>query len=308
MLAHPDKTLVIILGPTGSGKSDLAVRLAQKLDTEIVSVDSRQIYRGMAIGTAQPSTEQQRAVPHHFIASHEIDDAFTCGRYETEAIALLDRLFAVRDVVVAVGGSGLYIDALCNGMDSLPEGDPELRRELMRRLTENGLWSLAEELKRLDPEYYERIDRQNPQRIVRALEVCLQTGRTYSSLRKGTATKRDFDIIKIGMLLPREELYARIDRRVEAMMEAGLDAEARALYPYRQLNALQTVGYRELFDHFDGRRSLESAVELVKRNSRRYAKRQMTWFGRDKAIAWFDPRDPTAIEEHLKIIFRQVND
>jgi tRNA dimethylallyltransferase len=294
------KTLVAVVGPTGSGKTELAVFLAGEFETEIVSADSRQLFRGMAIGTAQPSPEQLRAVTHHFIASHDIADTVSCGRYEAEATTLLDRLFARHEVVITVGGSGLYIDALCNGIDPLPEGDPDLRRELRRRLTDEGLEVLVEELELLDPAYCEQVDRRNQQRIVRALEVCLQTGRPFSSFRQGTSIKRDFNIIKIGVRLDRAELYARIDRRVDAMMEAGLETEARALYPCRELNALQTVGYRELFDYFDGLSTRERAVELIKRNSRRYAKRQTTWFSRDGSTAWFAPTEPAAAVEYIR--------
>ncbi len=283
------KRLLVIVGPTGAGKTDLAVRLALHYGAPILSTDSRQLYRGMAIGTAQPSPEQLAAVEHHFIASHDIAEHLSCGEYAEQALARLHELFRRCDTVLAAGGSGLYVRALCEGMDDLPQADPALRQQLAERLAAEGVAPLAEELRRLDPTYYEQVDRSNPARVVRALEVCLQTGRPFSELRTGARRPRDFRIVKAGVTLPREELYRRIDRRVDAMLEAGLEAEARALYPFRDLNALQTVGYRELFAWFDGSITREEAVELIKRNSRRYAKRQLTWFRRDPQIRWFAP-------------------
>lgn len=284
-------TLVMIVGPTGSGKTDLSLAVACHFGSPVVGADSRQIYKGMAVGTAQPTPEQLSKVQHYFIASHEITDNYTCARYEEEALVLLDELFKKHNVVVAVGGSGLYIDALCSGMDPMPDTDDGLRAQLVQRLKENGLDDLLEQLEQLDPVCYEKIDHANPQRVMRALEVCIQTGKPYSALRQGLKQDRDFNVIKIGTLMPREELYARINRRVDDMIAAGLESEARNLYPHRHLNALQTVGYREWFSYFDGETTREEAVELIKRNSRRYAKRQMTWFGRDETITWFDPSD-----------------
>ncbi|MDE6622836.1 MAG: tRNA (adenosine(37)-N6)-dimethylallyltransferase MiaA, partial [Alistipes sp.] len=292
------KRLLVVVGPTGSGKTDLSIRLARHYGAPILSTDSRQVFRGMPIGTAQPTAEQLRAAEHHFIASHEITDDLSCGEYEVQALARLRELFAKHDRVIAVGGSGLYVRALCEGMDELPQADPELRAKLAERLAAEGVGALAEELGRLDPAYYAAVDRSNPARVVRALEVCLQTGRPFSEMRTGRRRERDFEIVKIGVTLPREELYQRIDRRVDAMMAAGLEAEARALYPFRHLNALQTVGYRELFEWFDGRIGCEEAVELVKRNSRRYAKRQLTWFRRDAEVRWFAPNDDEAIIDY----------
>ncbi len=293
------KRLVVIVGPTGCGKTDLSIRLARHFAAPILSTDSRQVYRGMAIGTAQPSAEQLAAVEHHFIASREVTDELNCGRYEVEALERLEELFREHDTVVAVGGSGLYVKALCEGMDSLPQADEELRRNLMQRLETEGVASLAEELRQLDPDYWEVVDRSNPARVLRAVEVCLQTGRPYSAQRTGIRRARPFDIIKIGVTLPREELYDRIDRRVDIMMAEGLEAEARKMYPHRALNALQTVGYREMFEWMDGRISRDEAVELIKRNSRRYAKRQLTWFRRDSEVCWFAP---TATEEIVAYI------
>ena len=285
------KRLIVIVGPTGSGKTDLSIRLALHYRAPILYTDSRQVYRSMPIGTAQPTDEQLKTVEHHFIASHDIKDRLNCGEYEVQALACLEKLFAQHDDVVAVGGSGLYVRALCEGMDELPQADEALRRELERRLADEGIGALAAQLRELDPRYYEEVDRSNPARVVRALEVCLQTGRPYSAQRTGVRRERPFRIIKIGVDLPREVLYDRINRRVDAMVAEGLEAEARRLYPHRELNALQTVGYREFFDCFDGRVTRDEAVELIKRNTRRYAKRQLTWFRRDPEIRWFSPTD-----------------
>lgn len=293
------KRLVVIVGPTGSGKTDLSIRLARHYRVPILSTDSRQVYRGMPIGTAQPSKEQLEAVEHHFIASHDINDRLNCGAYEVQALDCLEKLFTQHDVVVAVGGSGLYVQALCEGLDDLPQADEQLRRELEQQLADMGIEALVDRLRELDPDYCEAVDRSNPARVIRALEVCLQTGRPYSALRTGARRERPFRIIKIGVDLPREILYDRINRRVDAMIADGLEQEARHLYPFRALNALQTVGYREFFEYFDGRIPYEQAVELIKRNSRRYAKRQLTWFRRDTQIRWFDPADAEAMINYI---------
>ena len=284
-------TLIVVVGPTGSGKSALAVKLAQHYNAPVISTDSRQVFRNMAIGTAQPTAEELAAAKHYFIADREVEDDFNCGKYEVEALALLERLFAENRYVVAVGGSGLYIQALCEGMDSLPEADDALRAELKARLASEGLEVLADELRRLDPKYAEEVDIQNPARVMRALEVCITTGRPYSEQRVGKVAERPFNIVKVGTDMSRDVLYERINRRVDMMVEQGLVAEAMAMYPKRHLNALQTVGYRELFEHFDGNCSLEEAIELIKRNSRRYAKRQLTWFRRDESTGWYSPDD-----------------
>ena len=295
----PIKRLLVVVGPTGSGKTDLSIRLALHYGAPILSTDSRQVYRGMPIGTAQPSADQLQAVEHHFIASHDLTDNLNCGEYEVQALARLEELFADHDWVVAVGGSGLYVRALCEGMDDLPQADEPLRRELEHRLAEEGLGALAEELRELDPEYCRTADLNNPARVMRALEVCLLTHMPYSRQRTGERRPRPFEIVKIGIDLPRDVLYDRINRRVDRMLADGLEAEARALYPYRELNALKTVGYREFFDYFDGRIGYDEAVELIKRNSRRYAKRQLTWFRRDSEIRWFAPDDDAAIIAYI---------
>lgn len=294
------KTIVVVTGPTGSGKTALAIAIAQHFGTSVVSADSRQIYKGMAIGTAQPTPEELAAVDHHFIASCDITEECTAGKYERDALRMLEKLFQETDIVVVAGGSGLYIDALCHGMNDFPETDAGLRAELAGRLRDNGLDDLLSELEELDPEYYESVDKFNPVRIIRALEVCRQTGRPYSEQRTGHRAARPFGVIKIATDMPREELYERINRRVDEMVAAGLEQEVRNLYPYRELQALQTVGYRELFDYFDGTTTYEEAIDLVKRNSRRYAKRQMTWLRRYHDIAWFDPSDHEAVINHIE--------
>lgn len=294
------KRLIVIVGATGSGKTDLSIGVAEHFGAPIISTDSRQFYRGMAIGTAQPSREQMSRVEHHLVDCLDVSEEFNCGAYERVALERLSELFEKHDTVVAVGGSGLYIKALCEGMDDLPDADPALREELLKRLETEGLESLVEQLRELDEVYYNEVDRCNPQRVLRAVEVCLTTGQPYSSLRKGGTKTRDFEIVKVGIDYPREELYDRINRRVDMMMTEGLEAEARAMLPHRHLNALQTVGFSEMFDYFDGTITKEEAVELIKRNSRRYAKRQMTWFRRDKDIRWFEKPTPEDVIEYLE--------
>ena len=298
-MSSKQPTLIVIVGPTGSGKTSLAVTLARHYSAPIISTDSRQFYRGLPIGTAQPTAEELSLAEHHFIADRDVDDDFNSGRYEQEALTRLDELFKRHDVVVAVGGSGLYIQALCEGMDNLPEANEELRQSLKQRLEREGIEPLFDELRRLDADYAEVVDRHNPARIMRALEVCITSGKPYSEQRKGEKQQRPFRIVKIGTDLPRDVLYERINLRVDMMISQGLEAEARAMLAKRELNSLQTVGYREMFDYFDGNCSLDEAIELIKRNSRRYAKRQLTWFRRDAEIAWFSPHDIEPIISHI---------
>lgn len=293
-------TLIVIVGPTGSGKTDVSIELAEYFSAPIISTDSRQVFKGLPIGTAQPSEEQLTRVKHYFIADREITDEYTCGMFEKEALELLEKLFKTHDYVVAVGGSGLYVDALCNGLDQLPLADGATREQLSYRLEHNGIDDLLKELRELDEDYYNQVDRHNPARVMRALEVCLVSGRPYSQQRKCQKAERPFRIVKIGINMNREILYDRINRRVDMMIEAGLEQEARAVYPHRSLNSLQTVGYKEMFEYFDGNISYEEAVELIKRNSRRYAKRQLTWFNRDKEIEWFENKEIKKMQNFLE--------
>lgn len=280
------KELTIILGPTGVGKTDFSLQLAQEYGSPIINCDSRQIYREMNIGTASPTAEQLAQVRHYFIHTHSVTQYYTAGLYELEAMALLEKLFEKLDRVVMVGGSGMYIDALCNGLDDFPPADLLLRKSLMERLEKEGLESLRNELRVLDKASYDIIDIANPQRVVRALEVTLQTGRKFSEWKSAPKKERFFTIRKIGLNREREELYDRINRRVDVMMEQGLLAEVESLSEYKNLPALKTVGYREIFEYMDGVHSLEKAIELIKRNSRHYAKKQLTYWGRDKNIEW----------------------
>lgn len=298
------KKLLVILGPTAVGKTDFSIGKALSLGSPVISCDSRQIYREMRIGTAVPSASQLAAVKHYFIQTHSVTDLYTAGRYEIEAIDLIERLFGEgHDTLVMAGGSGFYIDAVCNGLDDFPATDPQLRKDLSQRLRDEGVESLRLDLKRLDPESYATIDIANGQRVVRALEVCLMTGRPFSSFKTSPRKRRDFEIEKIGLSRPREELYSRIDRRVVSMIEEGLVDEVRSLMPFRDTAALQTVGYREIFawlDCLEGRVSqssvrgdgpvatLERAVELIQRNTRHYAKRQMSYWRRDRDIRWIE--------------------
>ena len=282
------KELTIILGPTGVGKTDYSIELAKEYGSPIINCDSRQIYKEMNIGTASPSARQLEEVRHYFIHTHSVTGYYTAGLYELEAMALLEELFKEHDRLVMVGGSGMYIDALCNGLDDFPPADLKLRDSLMQRLADEGIESLRNELRVLDRVSYDTIDIANPQRVVRALEVTLQTGRKFSDWKSAPKKERPFAIRKIGINRNREELYDRINRRVDIMMEQGLLKEVESLVQYRNLPALKTVGYREIFEYMDGKHSLETAVELIKRNSRHYAKKQLTYWGRDKEIEWFN--------------------
>lgn len=289
--------LLVIAGPTASGKTDLAIRLAQSLGTVIISADSRQFYREMNIGTAKPTPEQLALVPHYFINSHSIANFYSVGDYEREVLALLNDLFTKHHVVVMVGGSGLYIRAVCQGVDDFPLALPEVKQQLLSLLATEGIVKLQELLLEKDPVYHKIVDLNNPQRLIRALEVCLSNGQPFSDFRSGIMTSRPFRMVKIGLEMERETLYNRINQRVEDMMANGLLEEAKQLYPSRHQNALQTVGYSELFDHLDGNYSLEEAVALIKRNSRRYAKRQMTWLRKESDLVWISPTEIDSILE-----------
>lgn len=295
------KKLIVIGGPTASGKTGLAIALAKKFHTEIISADSRQFYNKLDIGTAKPSTTELNSVVHHFINFLEPNEDYNIGRFEIEALKKIEELFKTNEHVVLVGGSGLYIQAVCEGIDELPESDPILREKFKKIIEEDGLEKLAEYLKEKDPEYFEIVDKKNKHRIIRALEVIEQGGITYTELRKSNKKIRPFDIIKIAIDLDRKELYQKINERVDDMMKLGLVGEVTSLLPYRNLNALKTVGYEEIFDYLDHTIPLDEAVELIKKHSRNYAKRQVTWFKRDKKFEWIKGN---LLEEATKIIFR----
>lgn len=281
-----DKELIIILGPTGVGKTDYAIDLALALGSPVISADSRQIFKEMKIGTAPPDKEQLERVRHYFIFSNSVADYYTAGRYELEAMALVEELFKTHNKLVMAGGSGLYIDAFCNGLDDFPPADQALRAELTARADNEGLESLVRQLAEIDPESYSSIELSNKQRVIRAVEVTLQTGRKFSDWKSSPKNQRPFKITKVGLTRDRAELYDRINRRVDLMIENGLVEEVEALAPYRNMPALNTVGYKEIFDYLDGNQSLDAAIDLIKRNSRRYAKRQLTYWGRDNSISW----------------------
>lgn len=283
------KILYVVCGPTAVGKTDNAIELAEKLNTEIISADSRQLYREIPIGTAQPTEEQLNRVKHHFIACRSIEEDYNAGMFERDALQLLDELFLKHDTVICCGGTGLYIKALCQGLDNLPEADEQIRQQLTQQFEKEGLEPLQNQLKALDPVHFERMDAHNPQRIIRALEVCISTGKPFSSFHQGEKKKRPFNIKKIGLELPREELYNRINQRVDHMLEHGWLQEAQAVYDQRHLNALNTVGYKELFQHLAGELTLAEATEKIKTNTRRFAKRQLTWFKRDEEVEWIAP-------------------
>jgi tRNA dimethylallyltransferase len=294
-----NKYLIVILGPTGVGKSDIAIDLALRYNCEIISSDSRQLYREMRIGTAVPSDHQLNAIKHHFIRSVSIEKYYSSSLFERDVLDLLPQLFSVNNVALMSGGSGMYIDAVCNGIDDIPDVDPGIREKYITMYREEGIDGLRLALKLLDPEHYSKVDLKNHKRIMRALEICETTGVPYSSFLKKGKRERDFMILKVGITRTRDDLYRRINSRVDEMVEMGLEQEAMNLYEYRNLNALNCVGYREFFDYFDGMISKEKAIELIKRNSRRYAKRQMTWWGKDNEITWFNPEDKLEIYKYI---------
>ncbi len=288
-------TLVVILGPTGVGKTEKTLSIAEKLGVPVINADSRQIFREIPIGTAAPSFEQMQRVKHYFVGSHTLTDYYSAAQYENDVLVLLDKLFKHNDYAVMSGGSMMYIDAVCKGIDDIPTVDDNTRSLMKHRLQQEGLAALLEELKQLDPEHYLIVDHNNPRRIVHALEICHMTGRTYTSFRTGTIKKRPFNIVKIGLNRPREEMYDRINQRVILMMDNGLEEEARKVYSLRHLNSLNTVGYKELFKYFDGEIELSEAVRQIQSNSRRYMRKQLTWFQHDDTIRWYHPDDEIVI-------------
>ena len=298
-MQKPDKTLIVIVGPTAIGKTDLAIQLAQYFQTEIISADSRQFFQEMTVGTAKPAEWELLQAKHHFINSHSVTDEFTVGDFEKQALQLLSEIYLKHDTAILVGGSGLYIQAVCQGFDDIPKADQGIRERLNNIYAEKGIEELKKQLKNIDPDYFQEVDLNNPQRLIRALEVYETTGKPFSSYRIRNVNLRPFNIIKIGLDISREELYRRINHRVDVMMESGLLDEVRSLTPYRTLNALNTVGYSELFDHLDGKMTLEEAVEKIKQNTRRFAKRQLTWFKRQDDIKWFEPEHPQDVINYL---------
>ena len=299
MASSNKNTLIVILGPTGVGKTETCLRVAEYFHIPIINADSRQIFAELPIGTAAPTMEQQLRVKHFFVGSLHLEDYYSASMYEQDALAVIKHQLHEKGIALMSGGSMMYIDAVCNGIDDIPTVNDETRETMKRRLQEEGLPTLVEELRQLDPEHYQIVDKNNPRRVVHALEICHQTGKTYTSFRTNQVKERPFRIMKIGLNRPREELYDRINRRVDEMMRQGLEEEARHVYPKRHLNSLNTVGYRELFDYFDGHCTLEEAVFKIKSNTRRYMRKQLTWFKKDGTIRWFSPDN---IEEILNYI------
>ena len=285
------KTLLLIVGPTGVGKTELSLRVAERYGCPILSCDSRQVFREIPIGTAAPTTTELARVKHYFIAERSVRDDYSAGQYERDAITLIEQLFQTHDTLVMTGGSMLYADAICKGLDDLPSVPETIRAQVRERYNKCGLDWLQQEVQRLDPDYWEIVDKHNPARLAHCVELCMATGKTYSSLRTQTRKERPFRIVKVGLNRPRAELYARINERVTQMMSDGLLQEAESVYALRHLNSLQTVGYRELFAYMDGEYDLDRAIELIQQNSRHYAKRQLTWFRRDSDIHWLDARN-----------------
>lgn len=285
------KTLIVIAGPTASGKTAFSIEMAKALSTVILSADSRQFYKEMSIGTAAPTEEELSKAKHYFVHHISIEDKYDVADYERDAMQLLEELFKTHDAIIMTGGSGLFIDAVCNGIDAMPDVKSEIREKVQKLYDDGGLKALQNEVQRLDPEYFSIVDQQNPRRLQRALEVCYQTGHPFSSFRSGNAVKRDFAIKKYAILWDRQQLIERIDKRVDMMMEQGLLEEAKALYPMRHLNALNTVGYKEIFAYLDGQCTLKEAVEQIKIHTRQYAKRQMTWLRKDIGYRWIMPED-----------------
>lgn len=299
------KTLITLQGPTGVGKTELSLRLAEFFDTCILNADSRQVYRDIPIGTAAPTEAERRRVPHHFVGMLALDDYYSAAQYESDVLRLLnDEVFPQKDVAILSGGSMMYIDAVCKGIDDIPTIDAETREMMRERYEREGLEPLAEELRLLDPDYYAECDIRNPKRVVHALEICYMTGRTYTSFRVRRKAHRPFRIIKVGLQREREELYARINRRVDSMMQDGWLDEARRVLPFRHCNSLNTVGYKELFKYLDGEWELDFALEKIRRNTRVYSRKQMTWFRRDEEVRWFHPEDENGILDYLQAVLK----
>ncbi len=297
------KTLVVILGPTGVGKTDTCIRVAKHFNVPIINADSRQIFQEIPIGTAAPTQVQQQEIKHFFVGNHHLDDYYSASMYEQDVLSLLEKLFTSQDIALMSGGSMMYIDAVCNGIDDIPTVDEQTRQWMKQRLHDEGLPALVEELRQLDPIHYEYVDKNNPRRVVHALEICHMTGKTYTSFRTNKIKERPFQILKIGLNLPREELYQRINQRVLNMIQEGWVEEALKVYPKRELNSLHTVGYRELFDYLDGLYTLDEAIEKIQSNTRRYMRKQLTWFKRDQKIRWFSPNN---IEEIINYISKSI--
>lgn len=293
-------TLIVLIGPTGVGKTELSLRLAEHFHTSIVSSDSRQLYADLKIGTAAPTPQQLRRISHHLIGTLKLTDYYSAAQYEQEALAILEELFATHSTVILTGGSMMYVDAICKGIDDIPTIDAETRELMLQRYHAEGLETLCAELRLMDPEYYNIVDLKNYKRVVHALEICYMTGKTYTSFRTQQKKERPFRIIKIGLTRERAELYDRINLRVDQMMDEGLLEEARSVYPHRALNSLNTVGYKELFQYFDGTWELPFAIEKIKQNSRIYSRKQMTWFKRDEEIQWFHPEQEAEILSYLR--------
>lgn len=296
--------LIVLIGPTGVGKTELSLSIAEHYHTSIISSDSRQLYKDLKIGTAAPTPAQLARVPHYFVGTLELTDYYSAAQYETEVLKKLDELFQVHPVVVMTGGSMMYVDAVCKGIDDIPTVDKDTRELMIHRYETEGLDQLCAELRVLDPEYYRIVDLKNPKRVIHALEICYMTGKTYTSFRTRTQKERPFRIVKVGLTREREELYQRINQRVDEMMKEGLLEEAKRVYPYRQLNSLNTVGYKEMFKYLDGEWDLPFAIEKIKQNSRIYSRKQMTWFKRDAEITWFHPEQK---EEVLRFLDSQIN-
>ena len=294
------KTLIVLIGPTGVGKTDLSIRIAEKYNSPIISADSRQLYSELKIGTAAPSEEYLKRIKHYFVETLKLTDYYSAAQYESDVMELLDALFKNHDTILLTGGSMMYIDAICKGIDDIPTVDSETRRMMMEKYENEGLERLCSELKLLDPEYYSIVDLKNPKRVIHALEICYMTGKTYTSFRTGNKKQRPFNILKIGLFRDRDELYERINRRVDIMISEGLIDEVKSVYKYKELNSLNTVGYKEIIQYLDGNWTLDYAIDKIKRNSRIYSRKQMTWFKRDNEINWFNPDNEEDIMEFIE--------